>query len=229
MARNQNAGPQNIPVPPAPDVEVDDSLNESPEHQLAREQQANAIHGGEIEGGTATSLLEAAELGFRTTARGRSRGSYSDELDDHAVHSVDEEPLDLMHSNVPVLNFKEELTVITEREFRDKAEYERFMEDALVIVINETSDEKAPPIVFVGSNGDGRWIPRAIPVKIQRKYVERLAQSQERHYVTTPNKDTSADNAMLVKARNVGISFHVLKDPHPRGQAWLRRVIRSGY
>lgn len=236
MARNQNAGPQNIPVPPAPDVDVDDSLNESPEHQLARERQANAIHGGVIGDETdvatadaASSLLGAAELGFRTTSRGRSRGSYSDELDDHAVHSVDEEPLDLMHSNVPVLNFKEELTVITEREFRDKAEYERFMEDPLVIVINETSDEKAPPIVFVGSNGDGRWIPRAIPVKIQRKYVERLAQSQERHYVTTPNKDTSADNAMLVKARNVGISFHVLKDPHPRGQAWLRRVMRSGY
>jgi hypothetical protein len=240
MARTPPA-PDRIPGPPS-----DDALNESPEQQLARERgdapemavaerarqrQAEALHSGgvnEPEPEAKSALLSASELGFRTTSRGPSRGTYSDELDDHSVHTVDEEPLDLMQSNASVLLMKENMEVISEREFRDKAEYEAFMEQPVVIVINETSDEKAPPIVFCGVNGDGRWIPRSVPVKIQRKFVERLAQSQERHYATVPNRDTSADNAMLVRSRNVGISFHVLKDPHPRGLQWLRRVMRSG-
>lgn len=241
--------PDRIPGPPTNDV---DPLNESPEQQLLRERgqgavgqqqmseqqrqrQAEALHaGGPIDDDDPppdvkpTSLADAAALGFRTTSRGPSRGIYSDELADETVHSIDEEPLDLTVSNASVLLMKENMEVISEREFRDRAEYEAFMENHLVIVINETSDEKAPPIVFCGVNGDGRWIPRNVPVKIQRKFVERLAQSQERHYKTIENRDHSADNAMLVRARNVALSFHVLKDPHPRGPQWLRRVMRSG-
>ena len=233
MARNPTP-PDRIPGPPS-----DDALNESPEQQLARERggalseaqrqrQAEALHAGGVTEEPMTALASAAELGFRTTSRGATRPVYSDDLDDHAVHNVDGEPLDLTQSNASILLMKENMEVISEREFRDKAEYEKFMEDPLVIVINETSDEKAPPIVFCGVNGDGRWIPRNTPVKIQRKFVERLAQSQERHYKTIENRDHAADNAMLVRARNVGISFHVLKDPHPRGTQWLRRVMRSG-
>lgn len=111
--------------------------------------------------------------------------------------------------------------------------YEAFMEEAVVISVHETTDEKAPPLVFVGINGDQRWLPRGISIRIPRKFVERLAQSAERSYQTPETgvkEDT--DNQRPVKQKSTqAYPFSVLEDSNPNkklARKWFNRVTKQG-
>jgi len=153
--------------------------------------------------------------------------TYSDDFVD--TQEENDHVLDLTSSNVAALMQGSGIEIISEREFNDKAAYILFMEDVLTIEINETTDKNAAPVVFCGDNGDQRWLPRGIKFKIQRKFIERLAQSHERHYTTVNNPDRDADNGMLTRTKGVqAIGFQVWHDPSPRGRQWLQRVTRSG-
>ena len=110
--------------------------------------------------------------------------------------------------------------------------YEAFMEEAVVIQINETQDEKAAPVVFLGINGDGRWIPRGVPVRLPRKFVERLAQSAERSFKTPKiNATEDSDNERPTRSKNVqAYPFNVLRDSNPNKKlvrSWLMRVTKQ--
>ncbi len=161
----------------------------------------------------------------RRTARVQS---HSTDFLDGTTHEVSE-PVDMMTSNVPLMTLEGRLDPISTREFELIAEYEAFMEEPVVIQINDTTDKNQPPFVFVGVNGDNRWLPRARPVRIQRKFVERLAQAQEMRFETKSNPDQDAQNAMrTVRTTAQAYGFAVLRDDHPLGQRWLARMTRSG-
>lgn len=115
------------------------------------------------------------------------------------------------------------------REWKDKAEAEAFMNEPLVIRVHTTNDKNAPPSVFVGLNGEGGWIPRGVKVRLRRKFVERLAQSQSASFSTQQKADPHADEGMEIK-RTSGqeYPFEVLHDPNPKGRAWLARITREG-
>ena len=151
----------------------------------------------------------------------------SDFLDDTSHETV--EPLDMMSSNVPQMTLEGRLDPITVREMSDMLEYTAFMEDPVTIQINETTDVNAPPAVFAGVNGDCRWLPRGVPIRVQRKFVERLAQAQEMRFETKTNRDQDAQNAMTtVRKTAASYGFAVLRDDHPAARRWLARVTRSG-
>lgn len=110
---------------------------------------------------------------------------------------------------------------------------EAFMEEAVVIEIHETTDEKAPPLVFVGINGDQRWLPRGVPIRLPRKFVERLAQSAERTYTTpTTGVKEGTDNERPVKQKSTqAYPFAILEDSHrdkKLARKWLKRVTKQG-
>lgn len=118
---------------------------------------------------------------------------------------------------------------ITEREFKDKAEFEKFMQDVLVIRVHSTGDLNEPPSVFIGSNNKKGWLPRDRPIKIAREMVGVLAQAQKRNFHTVRNPDGEAAEGMMIKSRQgLAYPFEVLYDPHPKGNAWLRRVTYTG-
>lgn len=119
---------------------------------------------------------------------------------------------------------------VGEREFKiasaeGKLEYEKFMEEPIVIKIHETTDEREPTLAYVGDNGVGVWIPRGKPVELPRKFVETLARSQVRAYRQERDPNPNADEGMITR-RSGGASyaFAVLRDPSPKGRAWLARV-----
>lgn len=111
--------------------------------------------------------------------------------------------------------------------------YEQFMNDPVTIRIHSTKDKNEAPLVFVGVNGDSRWLPRNKPIKLQRKFVERLAQAQEMAFDTKENKDPNVDNAMTITRRLAqSYEFSVLDDPSEAGRVigkrWLARQVRAG-
>jgi len=115
------------------------------------------------------------------------------------------------------------------REFKLIEEYEKFMADMLVIVIHDTTDKNASPYVPVGVNGQMLWLPRSRKIRIPRRFVERLAQSQETAYQTVRNPDISADEGMLTKHRTgQPYPFAVVFDPSKFGERWLARMMREG-
>ena len=106
--------------------------------------------------------------------------------------------------------------------------YEAFMHEPVVIRIHSSRDPNDPPLVFVGDNGDIRWLPREKNVKIPRKFVERLAAAQEVRYEQTENPDPRSDDMKLTTKKIASsYSFSVINDPSPYGRRWLRRIARE--
>lgn len=112
-------------------------------------------------------------------------------------------------------------------------EYEAFMQEPVGITIHESADEKAPPVVYVAVNGDERWFPRGVPILVQRKFVEVLAQSNEKRISTKKIKaNDDTDNEMPATSKLVqGTPFAVLQDKNPdKGMTrrWMLRVTKQG-
>ena len=121
------------------------------------------------------------------------------------------------------------LEPVTAREFDTMdIEYEQFMEMPVVIRIHETADPRTAPIVAVGLNGVQRWIPRGNPIKIQRKFVENLLRSAEVNIRTVKNPDREADEGMIQRrTTTMPYGFELMWDGHPKGRAWLERVMHE--
>lgn len=155
--------------------------------------------------------------------------------------------IDMMHTGMSSPERLRHLEVITEREFeydtipdevtgidnpgRSMA-YEAFMQEPVVVMINETNDDRASPVVFVGVNGDTRWLPRGVPIRLPRKFVERLAQSQERTFRTPKiNATEEADNERPVRSKQAqSYGFSIIHDSHKDkklARRWLLRVTKQ--
>lgn len=127
------------------------------------------------------------------------------------------------------LNTDNQIVVVSEREFKDMGEYDEFMKNRLVITVHESTDPNAPPYAPVGVNGEQAWLPRGQPVRVPRYMVERLARSRPVSIKTKNNPDPSADVGMLtVSKTGFDYPFSVNHDPHPKGRAWLARVVAEG-
>lgn len=147
-------------------------------------------------------------------------------------HSTDfampDDVVDMMTGNTDML-LRQLNDPINEREFEDNVEYEEFMQNPIVIRIHETTDKNAPPLVGVGVNGNYRWLPRSVKIRVQRMFVEVLARSHERSIKTVENPDKSVEDGMMTKRTQAqSYGFQVLHDPHPKGNVWLERVTRQG-
>jgi hypothetical protein len=137
--------------------------------------------------------------------------------------------VDLMTANASGFQVFEPVDPDTFREFKTKIEYEQFMLEPVVIRVHGTRDKTEPTKVFVGVNGNTRWLLREINYRIPRFLVERLAQAQERSYETKEHGDPQLDNAMKTLSHNAAsYSFSVLHDPNPVGRRWLQRCVRQG-
>lgn len=122
---------------------------------------------------------------------------------------------------------------ITEREFdmsnpEGCAAYEKFMAMPIVVKIHSASDANAPQVCEVGLNGVKVVIPRDKPVRIPRAFVENIARSQTRGYRQERIADPMADEGMRTR-RFVGTDYPlaVIEDKHPKGRAWLERIMRE--
>ncbi len=179
---------------------------------------------------------DALEQARAQLARGRNaidnpvQRQYAGELHSDDMADEGEQCLDMMAGNFNGFD----LAAVTEvppgfREFKTLMEYEAFMAQPVVIRVHETRSESDPPAVFVGCNGDTRWLPRNVNVRVPRRLVESLARSRETLYKTEDNRDPNSDSMKTTHTRKVhSSSFSVLRDPSPMGGRWLQRVMRAG-
>lgn len=111
----------------------------------------------------------------------------------------------------------------------DHAEKLVFNEDPLEIRLEPGRERNAPKVVDVAVNGERRWLPVGVPIRIQRKFVEVLARSQPfavETRVGRADEEHPANDVLRNPFRQH--PFTVLFDPNPRGVAWLNKISYEG-
>jgi hypothetical protein len=109
------------------------------------------------------------------------------------------------------------------------AEQLDFNEELLDIRIEPGNTRNAAPFERVQVNDDWRWLPVGIPVTVQRKFVENLARAQS-FGVETEHGTAHEENPrnMIHKRPFRAVPFSILRDPNPRGAAWLNKISYEG-
>lgn len=104
-----------------------------------------------------------------------------------------------------------------------------FAEEPIVIRLEPSSERNAPRYASVSVNGDTKWIPVGVPVKLRRKHVEVLARAQPFGVETQTGTAMEANPAnRVIKTPYRRFPFTVLKDDNPLGAKWLNKVTYEG-
>ncbi len=112
----------------------------------------------------------------------------------------------------------------------DYAKSLAFMEDELIVRIHKTSNKNEDDPVLAGVNGIPVSIPRGMPVKVKRKFVNAIIGSSLME-IDTPEftNNEGAQERRIVQRSGERYPLFVEYDPHPReGRMWLEQAIRNG-
>lgn len=104
-----------------------------------------------------------------------------------------------------------------------------FFEEKLDVVVHESTDKNAEPIVDVYCNGTPQRFVRGQTQSVRRKYVEILARARQTS-IDTKVSAQGADGEVvnrITKHSAVRYPFSVVYDPNPRGHQWLKQTLAS--
>jgi len=108
-----------------------------------------------------------------------------------------------------------------------KANELAFMEEMVEVVVHDTTDHNAEPIVQVGVNGRMQFFLRGRPQTVRRKFVEALARCKPVGYTQTKQYDerTGHVSMRMNPHRALRYPFSVIKVWNRGGAAWLKKVL----
>jgi hypothetical protein len=115
----------------------------------------------------------------------------------------------------------EPIELISERDFVKTADLEAFMHEELEIRMAEPSRDSDLFIETPSVNGINMPMQRGVRMTIKRKYVEALCQARIITYVQENRNPNDPSDLTMVERSRLVYPFEVLRDPNPRGQAWL--------
>lgn len=142
--------------------------------------------------------------------------------------NLDDGEQPLSYKNFRMKAVDQPIATVGDREFKNTVEMEAFLQEEVMLRIHPTNDVNAPPFVPVGCNGDQVWLPRGKAISIPRKFIESLAR-YEAALTTEQQQDPNADNGYLQRTRaSQPYPFAIIQDRHPKGRAWLERIMRGG-
>lgn len=122
-----------------------------------------------------------------------------------------------------------EPVIVSENLLKNTEQLERlaFNEDVLTIRIGRSREKNAAAFEHAGVQGEQVWLPVEMPVRVKRKFVEVLAQSQPMDVQTECGKDPSDALTYNRVKRTVSsrVAISILHDPSPKGQEWYARVM----
>lgn len=106
------------------------------------------------------------------------------------------------------------------------AELEKFMNEPLEVLVFEPYDKGQENVVQTSVNGKNQFIIRGIPQTVKRKYVEVLARARKVNVSADGYKDPTGEAKNTVRITSgLQYPFQVVRDPNPKGPAWLRQIL----
>ena len=151
------------------------------------------------------------------------------------VHSADlpiTQPDDLVNDE---LTDHENVIVADEADLSAKAYLAElaFMSEPVTIVLHRGREKHSPNLHDFYVNGRPLWVPVEQETAVPRCYLEVIARSQPYEVETHVNKnehkgmDAPVENK-VVRHQSAKFPFTVVRDPNPKGPAWLAKVMREG-
>lgn len=117
-----------------------------------------------------------------------------------------------------------DIEVVDRIQIGDKIKHEKFMAELVTVVIHDTNDKNASPIVQLGVNGRTQIMIRGKPQNIKRCYLERLARAKQTSFAQDMDRMDEAMN-MVHSHHALSYPFSVVEDKNPKGAAWLRNIL----
>lgn len=135
--------------------------------------------------------------------------------------------LDSAEVKRPDLKQETEIEVATSFE-KSHAEELKFMEETVEILVHESTDKNAEPIVEVFCNGTPQRFIRGKPQQCKRKYLGILASAKETSIATNEAMNQMGERFTRIdKHTALKYPFSVIRDDNPRGATWLKAVLAS--
>lgn len=105
----------------------------------------------------------------------------------------------------------------------------KFMDEELTIIVQDTEDKNATPLVETWCNGRSQFFIRGQAQTVKRRYVEVLARSKGTRYRQEHYKDANGNDAIRnIPVTSLRYPFTVIHDPNPNGPEWLKQVLKEG-
>lgn len=102
-----------------------------------------------------------------------------------------------------------------------------FLEEPVEVMVHESTDQNAEPIVHVAVNGINQFFPRGEVVTCKRKFLGVLA-SAKTTAITVKNVHTDNDVINRInKHTALRYPFSVVRDSNPKGAAWLKSILNA--
>lgn len=101
-----------------------------------------------------------------------------------------------------------------------------FAEQKVEVVVHESTDPNAEPIVEVFNNGVRQNFIRGQAIFVKRKFVEVLARAKATGIQTQEYADNVGDRGVrILRHTALKYPFSVMQDPSPKGSAWLKGIL----
>lgn len=121
----------------------------------------------------------------------------------------------------------QEIVIADSPQLDDYAAQLAFMEEYVDVVVHESTDPNAEPIVDVYCNGTPQRFIRGVNQKVKRKFVEILANARQTSIKT--NVRNEGDNVYNRIDKHTALRYpFAMQDPNPKGQAWLKALLQTG-
>lgn len=95
------------------------------------------------------------------------------------------------------------------------------------VMVHESTDENAQPIVDVYCNGIPQRFVRGVEQVVKRKFVQILANARTTNVRTRTGVEGGNVINQITRHTAVRYPFSVIEDRNPRGAAWLREALAS--
>ena len=112
-----------------------------------------------------------------------------------------------------------------EKTMADKAAMAAFMEEPVKILVHDSADPNAEPVVELNVNGVNQFVFRGREQIVKRKFVEVLARA--RRVATKTQTGIQGDRVVnrVTQHSAVRFPFSVIEDRNPKGTPWLRELM----
>lgn len=112
----------------------------------------------------------------------------------------------------------------------EKAAALAFMEEELLVVVHDSTNDNDEPIPAVWNSGRAQYFIRGQHQRVKRKFVEVLARLKITKYTQRLEKDGAGnDTYKNIPHTALRFPFSVIEDPSgQKGADWLKRVLAEG-
>lgn len=142
---------------------------------------------------------------------------------------------DDIEAMTPIPEFNEagfdagDIQVVAEKDLRSKAEEAKFMEQKIVIEIEEDDKPNAPVFVYLGHNGIGQYVHRGRDQVVKRKFLySALAAKQIKMACEFGRDNAGNEYNRLNPSVSTTHRVRLVRDDNPQGgMAWVRRIMQT--